>query len=74
MGSQAELGNQKKAVILNGAERSEESRIFGGLGAKNGLAVESLYRHVHPCRLFDGAGEIQKVFIARDLLREYKSE
>ncbi len=62
-----------KAVILNGAQRSEESRIFGGLGVKQGMAVERLYRHVRAFRIFDGTSEIQKLIIARDLLREQKA-
>jgi len=32
--------------------------------------VERLYHHVRPFRIFDGTSEIQKVIIARDMLRE----
>jgi acyl-CoA dehydrogenase len=52
----------------------EALQIFGGLGVKQGMAVERLYRHVRAFRIFDGTSEIQKLLIARDLLREYKSK
>ena len=48
-------------------------QIFGGLGVKKGMAVERLYRHVRAFRIFDGTSEIQKLIIARDLLREQKA-
>jgi alkylation response protein AidB-like acyl-CoA dehydrogenase len=38
------------------------------------MAVERLYRHVRPFRIFDGTSEIQKLIIARDILREQKSK
>jgi len=37
------------------------------------MAVERLYRHVRAFRIFDGTSEIQKLIIARDLLREQKA-
>ncbi|RJR32708.1 MAG: acyl-CoA dehydrogenase [Deltaproteobacteria bacterium] len=52
----------------------EALQIFGGLGVKKGMTVERLYRHVRAFRIFDGTSEIQKLLIARDLLREYKGK
>ena len=46
-------------------------QIFGGLGVVKGMVVERLYRHVRAFRIFDGTSEIQKLIIAKDLLREY---
>jgi acyl-CoA dehydrogenase len=44
-------------------------QIFGGLGVVNETTVARLYRHVRAFRIFDGTSEIQKLIIAKDLLR-----
>lgn len=44
-------------------------QLFGGLGVKTGTIVERLYRHARPFRIFDGTSEIQKLIIAREVLR-----
>ena len=44
--------------------------MFGGLGTVRGVTVERLYRHIRAFRIFDGTSEIQRLIIARDLLRE----
>jgi acyl-CoA dehydrogenase len=44
-------------------------QILGGLGVKRGHPVESLYREVRALRIYEGATEVQKVIIAKDLLR-----
>lgn len=46
----------------------------GGLGVVKGVVVERLYRHVRAFRIFDGTSEIQKLIIAKDLLREHRSD
>lgn len=48
-------------------------QIFGGLGVVKGVVVERLYRHVRAFRIFDGTSEIQKLIIAKDLIREHSS-
>lgn len=48
-------------------------QIFGGLGVLKGMAVERLYRHVRAFRIFDGTSEIQRLIIAKDILREHTS-
>jgi acyl-CoA dehydrogenase len=45
-------------------------QIFGGLGVTRGVKVEELYREIRALRIYEGATEVQKVVIARDLLRE----
>jgi acyl-CoA dehydrogenase len=45
-------------------------QIFGGLGVKRGVKVEELYREIRALRIYEGATEVQKVVIARELLRE----
>jgi acyl-CoA dehydrogenase len=44
-------------------------QIFGGLGVKRGHPVERLYREVRALRIYEGATEVQKVIIARELLK-----
>ena len=44
-------------------------QICGGLGVKRGHPVERLYREVRALRIYEGATEVQKLIIARDLLR-----
>ena len=44
-------------------------QIFGGLGVTRGQAVERLYREVRALRIYEGASEVQKVVIARELAR-----
>ena len=43
-------------------------QIFGGLGVKRGSIVESLYRDVRALRIYEGATEVQKMIIARQVL------
>jgi acyl-CoA dehydrogenase len=44
-------------------------QIFGGLGVKRGVKVEELYREIRALRIYEGATEVQKVVIARELLK-----
>ena len=44
-------------------------QLLGGLGVKVGHTVERLYREVRALRIYEGATEVQKVIIARDLLK-----
>ncbi len=46
-------------------------QLFGGLGVKSGMAVEHLYREIRPLRIYEGATEVQKLIIGRELLRQY---
>ena len=45
-------------------------QIFGGLGVKRGQMVERLYREIRALRIYEGATEVQKLIIARSLLKE----
>jgi acyl-CoA dehydrogenase len=42
---------------------------FGGLGVKRGVLVERLWRDVRALRIYEGASEIQKLLMARELTR-----
>ena len=44
-------------------------QVLGGLGVKRGTMVESLYREVRALRIYEGATEVQKLIIARELLK-----
>ncbi|MCC6888344.1 MAG: acyl-CoA dehydrogenase family protein [Hyphomicrobiales bacterium] len=44
-------------------------QIFGGNGVRVGVKVEALYRDIRALRIYEGASELQKVVIARDLLK-----
>jgi acyl-CoA dehydrogenase len=44
-------------------------QIFGGLGVGVGSVVERLYREIRPLRIYEGATEVQKLIIGRELLK-----
>lgn len=43
-------------------------QMFGGLGVTKGIKVEELYREIRALRIYEGASEVQKLVIARQLL------
>jgi acyl-CoA dehydrogenase len=48
-------------------------QMFGGLGVASGNIVESLYREVRALRIYEGASEVQKLIIARQMLVERRN-
>ncbi|MCA1633099.1 MAG: acyl-CoA dehydrogenase family protein [Acidobacteria bacterium] len=48
----------------------EAVQIHGGQGLVRGQPVERLYRDVRALRIYEGTSEIQKLVIAREMLRE----
>jgi acyl-CoA dehydrogenase len=44
-------------------------QLCGGLGVMRGHPVEKLYREVRALRIYEGATEVQKLIIARELLK-----
>jgi acyl-CoA dehydrogenase len=44
-------------------------QLHGGLGVTKGVKVEQLYREIRALRIYEGATEVQKVVIARELLK-----
>ncbi len=44
-------------------------QVFGGMGVTSGHAVEKLYREIRALRIYEGATEVQKLIIARELLK-----
>jgi acyl-CoA dehydrogenase len=45
-------------------------QLHGGLGVTVGAKVEELYREIRALRIYEGASEVQRQIIARDLLKE----
>ena len=45
-------------------------QIFGGNGVVANSVVERLYRDIRPLRIYEGTSEIQKIVIARNVLKE----
>jgi len=44
-------------------------QLFGGNGVRVGVKVEALYREIRALRIYEGATEIQKLVVARELLK-----
>ena len=44
-------------------------QLHGGLGVQSGQVCERLYREVRALRIYEGASEVQKLIIGRDVLR-----
>jgi len=44
-------------------------QMFGGQGVRKGVKVEELYREIRALRIYEGATEVQKVVIAREVLK-----
>ncbi len=45
-------------------------QLFGGSGVAKGNIVESLYREIRALRIYEGASEVQRLIIGRELLKE----
>ncbi len=60
-----------KMAATEGAQRviDRAVQMFGGLGVSVGSVVERLYREIRPLRIYEGATEVQKLIIGRDLLK-----
>ena len=48
-------------------------QMFGGLGVTSGVAVEALYREMRALRIYEGASEVQKLIIARQVRNDARS-
>jgi acyl-CoA dehydrogenase len=46
-------------------------QMHGGLGVTKGAKVEELYREIRALRIYEGASEVQRMIIARDLIKEH---
>jgi acyl-CoA dehydrogenase len=59
-----------KLVATEYAQRVIDSavQLFGALGVARGSKVEELYRDIRPTRIYEGASEVQRLVIARNVL------
>ena len=48
-------------------------QMHGGAGVTRGVKVEELYRDIRALRIYEGASEVQRQIIARDLLKERRA-
>ena len=64
--------SQAKLYATEAAGRivDEAVQIHGGAGLVRGHPVERLYRDVRALRIYEGTSEIQKLIIAREMLKE----
>ena len=64
-----------KMVSTENAQRviDRALQIHGGLGVVSGQDVELLYREIRALRIYEGASEVQKLIIARELLKQQKA-
>jgi acyl-CoA dehydrogenase len=70
--------NIKRAAALAKLHATEAAQtvidaavqMHGGAGVTRGFKVEELYRDVRALRIYEGASEVQRQIIARDLLKE----
>lgn len=64
--------SEAKLYATEAAQRivDEAVQIHGGYGLVRGHTVERLYRDVRALRIYEGTSEIQKLIIARELLKE----
>ncbi|MEO7504502.1 MAG: acyl-CoA dehydrogenase family protein [Sphingomicrobium sp.] len=47
-------------------------QLHGGLGVTKGAKIEELYREIRALRIYEGASEVQRLVIARDLLKGFR--
>jgi acyl-CoA dehydrogenase len=64
--------SEAKFYATEAAQRivDEAVQIHGGYGLVHGAVVERLYRDVRALRIYEGTSEIQKLVIAREMLKE----
>jgi acyl-CoA dehydrogenase len=60
-----------KMVATESAQRviDRAVQLHGGLGVTKGVKVEELYREIRALRIYEGATEVQKIVIARELMK-----
>ena len=63
---------------LNATESAQQVidaavQMHGGMGVTKGAKVEELYREIRALRIYEGASEVQRQIIARDLLKEHRA-
>jgi alkylation response protein AidB-like acyl-CoA dehydrogenase len=71
-GAPSRRGRDGEAARRRRARRRSSTgplQIFGGRGLVQGAVVERLYREIRALRIYEGASEVQKLIVARELLK-----
>ena len=74
-------GDNRRAAAMAKLHATEQAQkvidmavqLHGGMGVTRGSVVEGLYREIRALRIYEGASEVQRVIIARDLLKEHEA-
>ena len=77
----AVTADNRRAAAMAKLHATEEAQkvidaavqMHGGLGVTKGAKVEELYREIRALRIYEGASEVQRLIIARDLLKEHRA-
>jgi len=79
-GPEGATSNRRAAAMakLHATESAQQVidaavQMHGGAGVTKGVKVESLYRDIRALRIYEGASEVQRQIIARDLLKGAKT-
>ena len=61
-----------KMTATENAQRVIDAAVqmHGGQGVRVGVKVESLYREIRALRIYEGATEVQKLIVARELMKQ----
>jgi acyl-CoA dehydrogenase len=64
-----------KAFATEMAQRAIDRavQLFGGHGVRVGSKVEALYREIRAMRIYEGATELQKLVVARELMKAHET-
>ena len=73
------VADNRRAAAMAKLHATEEAQkvidaavqLHGGIGVTKGAKVEELYREIRALRIYEGASEVQRMVIARDLLKEH---
>jgi len=65
-----------KLIATEDAQRVIDAavQLHGGLGVKSGTTVERLYREIRALRIYEGASEVQRLIIGRELLKRHAAQ
>jgi acyl-CoA dehydrogenase len=69
----AREASMAKAFATEMAQRAVDRAVqaFGGHGVRVGSKVQALYREIRAMRIYEGATEVQKVLVAREVLKAH---
>jgi acyl-CoA dehydrogenase len=78
-GPEGSTSNRRAAAMakLHATESAQQVidaavQMHGGAGVTRGVKVEELYREIRALRIYEGASEVQRQIIAKDLLKEVR--